>query len=209
MKYSSFLKRNKQEVQKGIILVTGKHMNRTALGIVDALLTLYPQVSFEELKEMLPDTINPSAPKNYKSLFAPYNPNRKYGVVQPGTIKEECIQNGLDCNASHFTAENETFKTKDGIEVLVSKSWESNDTLTGENDLQNLINHVKQYGIVVNSFEPKTEPFKKGSYQIHILNNELFNKITAQKSKNNSWLIVGAVFIILVLGVVIFKFLNS
>jgi hypothetical protein len=34
MKYSSFLKRNKQEVQKGIILVVGKHMNRTALGIL-------------------------------------------------------------------------------------------------------------------------------------------------------------------------------
>lgn len=184
MKYSSFLKRNKQEVQKGIILVIGKHMNRTALGIVDALITLYPQLSFEELKEMLPDTINPSAPKNYKSLFAPYNPNRKYGVVQPASIKKEAIENGLDINASHFTEKEETFMTSDGVEVLVSKSWESSDTLTGENDLQNLINHVRQYGILVNATEPTTEPFKTGSYQLYILNNQLLKEINNFKKTN-------------------------
>ena len=142
MKYIFFLERNKQEVQKGIILVVGKHMNRTALGIVDAILTVYPNLSFEELKEMLPDTINPSAPKNYKSLFAPYNPNRKYGVVQPGSIKKEAVENGLDINASHFTENEETFITSDGIEVLVNKSWETSNTLTGENDLQNLIDQL-------------------------------------------------------------------
>ena len=196
MKYNSFLKRNKQEVQKGIILVVGKHMNRTALGIVDAILTLYPQLSFEELKEMLPDTINPSAPKNYKSLFAPYNPNRKYGVVQPASIKKEAIENGLDINASHFTEKEETFKTSDGVEVLVSKSWESSDTLTGENDLQNLIHHVKQYGIVVNATEPTTEPYKTGSYQLYILNNELFQKINHFKKNNYLFLGIAVAIII-------------
>ena len=196
MKYSSFLKRNKQEVQKGIILVVGKHMNRTALGIVDALITLYPQVSFEELKEMLPDTINPSAPKNYKSLFAPYNPNRKYGVVQPGSIKNEAIENGLDINASHFTEKEETFMTRDGVEVLVSKSWESSDTLTGENDLQNLINHVKQYGVIVNTTEPATEPLKTVSYKLYILNKNLFDEINNFKKHN--YLAIGVVMAIII-----------
>lgn len=193
MKYSTFLKQNKQEVQKGIILVKGKHMNRTALGIVDAIFTLYPNLTFSELKTILPDDINPSAPKNYKSLFAPYNPNRKYGVVQPGTIRKECLEKNLDINASHFTEKEETFMTEDGIEVLVSKSWESSDTLTGENDLQNLINHVKQYGIVVNSFETKIEPFKRGDYQLYIINNELYDK--ARNPKNNYmvylWILIG------------------
>jgi hypothetical protein len=45
-------------------------MNRTALGIVDAIITLYPKATFAELKEMLPDNINHSAPKNFKSLFS-------------------------------------------------------------------------------------------------------------------------------------------
>jgi hypothetical protein len=196
MKYSSFLKRNKQEVQKGIILVVGKHMNRTALGIVDAILTVYPNLTFEELKEMLPDTINPSAPKNYKSLFAPYNPDRKYGVVQPGSIKNEAIENGLDINASHFTENEETFSTSDGIEVLVSKSWETSDTLTGENDLQNLIDHVKQYGVVVNAAEPKTEPFKTGSYQLYILNDQLLIEINNFKKTN--YLFLGIALAIIV-----------
>ena len=196
MKYIFFLERNKQEVQKGIILVVGKHMNRTALGIVDAILTVYPNLSFEELKEMLPDTINPSAPKNYKSLFAPYNPNRKYGVVQPGSIKKEAIENGLDINASHFTENEEIFITSDGIEVLVSKSWETSDTLTGENDLQNLIDHVKQYGIIVNAAEPKTEPFKTGSYQLYILNDQLLKEINNFKKTNYLFLGIAVAIII-------------
>jgi hypothetical protein len=201
MKYSSFLKRNKEEVQKGIILVVGKHMNRTALGIVDAILTVYPNLTFEELKEMLPDSINPSAPKNYKSLFAPYNPNRKYGVVQPGFIKKEAIENGLDINASHFTEKEETFRTSDGIEVLVSKSWETSDTLTGENDLQNLIDHVKQYGIIVNAAEPKTEPFKTGNYQLYILNDQLLIEINNFKKTNYLFLGIALAVIISIIVV--------
>lgn len=201
MKYIFFLERNKQEVQKGIILVVGKHMNRTALGIVDAILTVYPNLSFEELKEMLPDTINPSAPKNYKSLFAPYNPNRKYGVVQPGSIKKEAVENGLDINASHFTENEETFITSDGIEVLVSKSWETSDTLTGENDLQNLIDHVKQYGIIVNAAEPKTEPFKTGSYQLYILNDQLLKEINNFKKTNYLFLGIALALIISLIAV--------
>ncbi len=161
MKLPKFSNEEMAQFSNGVILVMGKHMNRTALGIVDAILTLYPDCSFAELKEMLPDSINPSAPKNYRSLFAPYSPDRKYGVIQPGSIRSECQEQGLDVNASHFTDSNEVFHTKDGIEVLVSKSWESKDTLTGDNDLQSLINHVKQYGVAVNSFEPRTEPFKK------------------------------------------------
>jgi hypothetical protein len=95
---------------KGIIEVSGKAMNRTALGVVDATFTLFPAITFAELKQLLPDSINPSAPKNYKSLFKPYT-ERLYGVVQPGSIRQECAEKGLDINASHFTNEGETFRT--------------------------------------------------------------------------------------------------
>jgi hypothetical protein len=201
MKYNSFLNSNRQEVEKGVVLVIGKHMNRTALGIVDAILTVYPKATFAELKEMLPDSINPSAPKNYKSLFAPYNPNRHYGVIQPGSIKEEALAKGLDINASHFTEKGETFSTSDGVEVLVSKSWESSDTLTGENDLQKLINHVKQFGIQVNTLEPTTTPFKKGTYELYILNEQLYSKLINYKKNQLLYLWVIMIIIILLLGV--------
>ncbi|MFN5912066.1 MAG: hypothetical protein ACK45H_12075, partial [Bacteroidota bacterium] len=136
----------RQALKKGVIEVSGRHMNRTALGIVDAMIQLYPKATFAELKEMMPDTLNPAAPKNYRSLFKPYT-ERLYGVIQPGSIRQECQEQELDINASHFTEESEIFRSADGVEILVSKTWESSDTETGQHDLQTLINHVEQYGV--------------------------------------------------------------
>jgi hypothetical protein len=131
------------ELKKGVIEVEGKAMNRTALGVVAAVFKLYPNITFAELKELLPDTINPSAPKNYKSLFKPYT-DKMYGVVQSGNIRKECQEQGVDINASHFIAEGETFLTSDGVEVLVSKTWESKDTETGEHDKVSLTAYNKK-----------------------------------------------------------------
>jgi outer membrane protein OmpA-like peptidoglycan-associated protein len=175
------------ELKLGVVEVKGKAMNRTALGVVDALFTLYPDITFAELKGMLPDNINPSAPKNYKSLFKPYT-NRPYGVIQSGDIRNECAASGLDPGASHFIEPNETFRTSDGVEVLVSKSWESSDTETGENDLQNLINHVAQYGIRVTKVE-KNQAFNKGSYDLKIINPTLFHELQNSPKQKNKWLV--------------------
>ncbi len=202
-----------KELKKGIIEVRGKAMNRTALGVVDAIFTLYPNITFSELKQMLPDSVNPSAPKNYKSLFKPYT-ERLYGVVQPGSIRKECEEQGLDIKASHFIDEGETFKTSDGIEVLVSRTWESSDSETGENDLQNLINHVAQFGVCVTKVEKKV-PFNKGDYHLEVINPNLFQYLQKQddkssstptKVKKNPWLIV--ILILLVIAC-LFYFFNS
>jgi hypothetical protein len=187
-------------LSKGVIEVSGKAMNRSALGVVDAIFTLFPAITFAELKQLLPDTINPSAPKNYKSLFKPYT-ERLYGVVQPGSIRQECAEKGLDINASHFTNEGETFRTADGIEVLVSKSWESSDTSTGENDLQNLINHVAQYGIRVVKVEKK-EAFNKGEYHLEVINPELLQDI--QKPKNKKLWLIALLAILFLLSIGLF-----
>ena len=191
----------KNDLKKGIIEVNGKAMNRTALGVVDAIFTLYPNISFSELKELLPDSINPAAPKNYKSLFKPYS-DILYGVVQPGTIRQECEAQGLDINASHFTQANEIFKTSDGIEVLVSKSWESADTETGEHDLQNLINHVEKYGIKVTKLEKKTA-FNKGEYHLEILNKELLSFIQNPPKKAFPWWILIIVLVAVVALIIV------
>jgi hypothetical protein len=183
------------ELKKGVIEVEGKAMNRTALGVVAAIFKLYPNITFAELKELLPDALNPSAPKNYKSLFKPYT-DRLYGVIQPGSIREECEEQGLDVNASHFIAEGETFLTSDGIEVLVSKTWESKDTETGEHDLQNLINHVKQYGIHVVSYESK-KPFKKGDYHLEVINPDLVEALIHGNKKSFPWWILILLLVII------------
>jgi outer membrane protein OmpA-like peptidoglycan-associated protein len=190
----------KKELNKGVIEVTGKAMNRTALGIVDAIFMLYPNITFSELKEMLPDTINPSAPKNYKSLFNPYT-SRLYGVVQPGSIRKECEDQGLDLSASHFIKDGETFKTADGIEVLVSKTWESADTETGENDLQNLVNHVAQYGVRVTKVEKKVA-FNKGEYHLEVINPTLLQTIQNPPKKKFPWWIL--ILILLIIAGILF-----
>jgi len=192
----SLTEKEKSDLKTGVIEVTGKAMNRTALGVVDALMQLYPKATFEELKEMLPDSINTAAPKNYKSLFKPYS-ERLYGVIQPGSIKTECKEQGLDISASHFIKPEETFKTIDGVEVLVAKSWESADTSTGENDLQNLINHVSQYGVKVTKVEKK-ETFNKGEYNLEIINPVLFKRLTnPEENKKFPWWIIILIAILL------------
>lgn len=205
--FSKLTSSEQKELKKGVIEVSGKHMNRTALGIVDAILQLYPTVTFDELKEILPDEINPSAPKNYKSLFNPYT-NRLYGVVQPGAIREDCLKEKLDINASHFTDKDEVFKTADGIEVLVSKSWESKDTSTGEHDLQNLIDHVSKYGVRVVSLEEKGGNFTKGGYLLKITNPVLFKKITT-KDKRIAILLWLLLTVGLVISIAAFLFFNN
>ena len=171
-------------------------MNRTALGVVDAIFTLYPKISFNELKEMLPDKINPSAPKNFKSIFKPFT-NKNYGVFQPLSIKTEIEKNGYDINSTHFTKEEEMFTTSDGTKIIVSKLWESNDTETGENDLQNLINHVSNYGIRVVQVEKK-ENFNKGEYNLKIINKTLFDELqTVKKKWNYLWLLILVIIIII------------
>jgi hypothetical protein len=188
------------ELKSGVIEVYGKHMNRTALGVVNAIFKLYPSITFDELKQLLPDSINPSAPKNFKSLFKPYT-EKPYGVIQSGAIRSEYEKEGLDLNASHFISAGETFQTIDGVEVLVSKAWESNDTETGEHDLQNLINHVAQYGIKVVSFEAKDQQFTKGGYFLKIIQPLLLKKLITPKSNKFPWwmivllaVVIGAVF---------------
>jgi outer membrane protein OmpA-like peptidoglycan-associated protein len=179
----------RQALKKGVIEVSGRHMNRTALGIVDAMIQLYPKATFAELKEMMPDTLNPAAPKNYRSLFKPYT-ERLYGVIQPGSIRQECQEQELDINASHFTEESEIFRSADGVEILVSKTWESSDTETGQHDLQTLINHVEQYGVRVVEFV-KEKPFKKGGYSLEIIDPVAFGAITnPPKKKSMVWIIL-------------------
>ena len=203
---NSLTEKEKTELKTGVIEVTGKAMNRTALGVVDALIQLYPKATFEELKEMLPDSINTAAPKNYKSLFKPYT-ERLYGVIQPGSIKTECKEQGIDMSASHFIKPEETFKTSDGVEVLVSKSWESTDTSTRENDLQNLINQVSQYGVVVTKLEKK-EAFNKGEYNLEIINPILYSRLTKteEKKKFPWWILILA---LLILGILAYFLLSK
>jgi outer membrane protein OmpA-like peptidoglycan-associated protein len=195
----------RSELKNGVIEVSGKAMNRTALGVVDAVFTMFPNITYSELKEILPDIINPSAPKNFKHIFKPHT-NKLYGVIQSGEIRQKCEEAGVDIKSTHFIEEKETFKTSDGIEVLVSKVWESTDTETQEHDLQNLINHVGKYGIKVVSVEKK-ESFNKGWYNLQVLNPALLTAIQKEKKKRFTWWIL--FLLLLLITAIIFWFITN
>lgn len=191
--------KEKQELKKGVIEVEGKAMNRTALGVVAAVFKLFPNITYKELKEeILPDKINWSAPRTFKHGYIPYT-DLPYGVVQKKELVEKLHKEYG--NETHFMEPENIFKTSDGVEVCVSKLWESTDTITGETDIQNLINHVSQFGIRVVSFQ-STKPFKRGSYQLEIINPVILQKIQNLQSPQKSYknlIIAGAAALVLLL----------
>ncbi len=189
--YDKLSEAQKEEIKKGVIRVSAKAMNRTALGIVAAAIQMFPDCTLDDLKQILPDHLNPAAPRNYKSLFNPYS-SRPYGVIQSGSIRQECINEGLDVSASHFTQPGESFTLKDGTEILVSRSWESRDTETGEHDLNNLIKHVSQYGIIVEEAGPGTV-LGEHAFKIDVLRQDLLDSMR-NPPKNNmlKWILLGA-----------------
>jgi outer membrane protein OmpA-like peptidoglycan-associated protein len=199
----------KKQFEEGVILVSGKAMNRTALGIVDAFLTLYPKATFADLKDAMPDSINPSGPVNVRHLFKPYT-EQDMGVIHDlDKMKAEFKKAGIEENFSgvFFTEPDEIFTTADGVKVGVIKMWESEDKVSGENDLERLIKAVKQYGIVVNKFEPR-QPFKKGKYSLEILKPEIAALIanpSKPKKKKPVWLFLLPLILLPVLGLFLWK----
>lgn len=180
MKLPNLTPEEQKKFKNGVIQVNGKAMNRTALGIIDAFFTLYPNITFAELKEAFPDSINPSGPRAPKTIFKPFT-SRDFGVVHSlDEIKREFTKAGLPYENLFFLEKTEMFKTSDGVTVVVNKLWESKDTLTGESDLENLAKQALKFGIVVNKFEAR-KPFKKGSYSLDILEPELYEKISGKK----------------------------
>lgn len=169
----------RRKLEKGVVEVTGEAKNRTILGIVAGILKLYPNITFAELKEMLPDSLNPKSTNRTTNFFDPYT-TRPYGVVQPGSIRAEIaeanrlkkLEGGGEEHYKmvHFTADGETFRTGDGVEVLVANGIE-------DADLQRLIQHVAQYGVRVVDFAPYRGGGRRGFYKLEVVAPELFAKL--------------------------------
>lgn len=213
----------KAELKAGVIQVSAKAKNRTALGIVASVFQLFPKVTFQELKEILPDEINPESTKMFRNLFNPYYPGRLCGVVQPSTVlgdleafNAEIAKNGYYFNAEgkridtndpfggvHFSKPEERFVTSDGIEVLVASHW-------SDAALQRLVDHVAAYGIRVVEFQPK-EGSKRGEYYLEVLNPALLSALHGtdtpqQERKSNFWPIIGlAILLLAAIGLYLWK----
>lgn len=202
---------DRSRLAKGVVEVSGEAKNRTILGVVAAVMKLYPNITFAELKEMLPDSLNPKSTNRTTNFFHPYT-DRPYGVVQPGTIRAEIAEaNRLKREETgaeeyykmvHFTGEGETFRTGDGVEVLVANGIE-------DADLQRLIQHVAQYGVRVVEFAPYRGGGKKGFYNLTVVDPVLFDKLQKAGSGNRNWLIPMLLVLLVLILLALFLLLRD
>lgn len=86
------------------IRVYGKAQNRTALGIMHAYMTIYPQATLEDLRKAFPNSLNPDS-----------------GVKENFIYAEE---KGTEANwDGFFKGDDEELTTGDGRKVAVVKMW--------------------------------------------------------------------------------------
>ena len=126
------------------VRVYGKAQNRTALGIVNAYLVMYPHATKEDLEKAFPLELQPKG--TWNSLF---RTETEYN--------EHVANQGL-----WFGEKDERLKLQDGSEVIFLKLWP-------KDKFENIVNHAKQYDIEIAEF---TEGVKgeKGGFRLEYLN---------------------------------------
>lgn len=151
---------------EGKVRVHGKAMNRTALGIVNAYLTIYPQTTAEELAKAFPASVTAKFAKNEEKKND--DPFYKYGLFHEIVTvdgKRLWAHNNEEVKPTTFLfeQEDETIHTADGKELAMESVW------TGES-YNDMVNWAKQYGIEVASFEKFDGGFVKGRFTLEQIN---------------------------------------
>lgn len=153
------------------VKVYGKAQNRTALGIMHAYMVMYPHATMEDLQKAFPDSLNPDS-------------GIKRNFVYPGDKTLPANWDGL------FDKNDELLSTGDGKKVAVTKMWT-------KPSFERLVEHAKQYGIVVAKFEEAEKGRgRKGSFRLEYLNGYV-PPVPEKKSKWWLWLMIAVVVAIL------------
>lgn len=178
--FKSLSAKERELLKSGVIEVSGKSMGRSALGVVAALVKLYPDSTLDDLKAMLPDDLNPNAPVQFKSPFRPFT-NLPLGVFKPVSIQKE--YKDFNFAATHFTGPDEIITTGKGEKIMVSRLW-------SKDSFQKLVNHVAQFGVKVVDFK-EGRPFQRGEYQLEIINPKVFKDLSESHAKISQPVLIG------------------
>ena len=167
---------------KAKIRVYGKSQSRTALGIINAYLKLYPDSSLSDLQRAFPGSLNPKS----------FTEN----IIVP--VKETVGQ-----EKQFFEREDEQVVLKNGQRLSLVEVWR-------KEDYDAISEHAKQYGIAV--AEEDSKPFEKGSYELEYLDGFVpSGEITpasnfinpdsdgSKKGKFNWWWLLLALLVLLLL----------
>lgn len=150
------------------VRVYGKAQNRTALGIVNAYLVMYPHATQSDLNKAFPLELQPEG--SWNSLFR-----------TPAEFKKLSESNqGL-----WFGEPDEILKLQDGTKLIFLKLWP-------KEQFDNLVAHAKQYDIEIAAFE-KTMRGEKGGYRLEYLNGYVPPVHGGKKSKLWLWILLGVI----------------
>lgn len=155
------------------VRVYGKAQNRTALGIVNAYLVMYPHATKADLEKAFPLALQDHG--TWKSLFQ-----------TPEEWKANVKNQDL-----WFGEKDEILKLQDGTKLILLKLWP-------KDCFDKMVNHAKQYGIEIAEFE-KGEKGVKGGYRLEYLNGYVPPVPVASKSKVWLWILIAAIAIITLL----------
>lgn len=174
------------------VRVYGKAQNRTALGIVNAYLVMYPHATLEDLRKAFPDRLNNWKIKGKESMMFVSNKEKdlilsKYGDA--GVYEENFL-----------SKPEEVMKLRDGTIVSMRGGWL-------KEDYEALVNWAKQYDIEVAEFKP-SKPFEKGGFVLEYLNGYVPPIPVVKKSNWWLWLLIAAA-IIIVLAILLLRSCNK
>ena len=158
------------------VRVYGKAQNRTALGIVNAYLVMYPHVTKADLEKAFPLELQDGG--SWKSLFCTPDEWNK---------KNESSQ-GL-----WFAEKDEILHLQDGTQLIFPKLWP-------KESFEGIVSHAKQYDIEVAKFEAADKGFgAKGGFRLEYLNGYVPPKPEEKKSKNWLWILLAILLIIIII----------
>lgn len=156
------------------VRVYGKAQNRTALGIVNAYLVMYPHATRADLEKAFPRDINSCG--TWPSLFK-----------TPAEWKKLDEKN----QGFWFAEKDEYLHLQDGSQLLFMKMWP-------KEEFESIVSHAKQYDIEIAKFEAADKGFgAKGGYRLEYLNGYVPPK-PGKKSNKWLWIILA---ILLLLGI--------
>ena len=162
------------------VRVYGKAQNRTALGIVNAYLVMYPHATAEDLNKAFPLELQSHG--TWKSLFR---------------TPEEYAANEAN-QGLWFAEEDEILRLQDGTKLIFLKLWP-------KDKFENIVNHAKLYDIEIAEFE-KGEKGTKGGYRLEYLNGYVPPVPVAKKGIPVwVWAVLGAVLVGLILFLLLGK----
>jgi hypothetical protein len=149
------------------VRVHGHAMNRTALGIAHAYKIMYPHATLDDLNRAFPIALNSS--NRADRIFVNIKEFSNFKTQKKGNSTFEMF---------FFEQPEEYLKLQDGTIACMQELWV-------KSDFEKIVEHAKQYGIEIASFE-KRSAFKKGGFRLEYLNG--YVPPIPEKKKSKWWL---------------------